>query len=195
MSLILLGFCLVFRPSPTLLKIHTIVFPCTFSNAHCGGSFQRTLCRARGGPPPTLLLASKHRSAALPTQCWWCILGHTRTPTHSTLLVVAYKHPSAGLPTQRWWCTRLNVCASAVRSCYITMRDNKKKNNTTHKHFTSLCPGLRTKKSLPKCILGHTRTPTHSTLLVVAYKHPSAAGEGPSNAHCVGPVAPPRHCY
>ena len=63
---------------------------------------------------------------------------HTRTPTHSTLLVVAYKHPSAGLPTQRWWCMRWNVCASAVRSCYyMTMRDNKKKKNTTHKHFTS----------------------------------------------------------
>ena len=72
---------------------------------------------------------------------------HTRTPTHSTLLVVAYNHPSAGLPTQRWWCMRLNVCASAVRSCPCGAFGTT---NTTHqKHFTSLCPGLR-KKSPPK---------------------------------------------
>ena len=79
-----------------------------------------------------------------------CILGHTHQHQHTLHL--------PGTQTNSWWCIsghthqhqRLNVCACAVRSCYITMRDNNKKNNTTHKHFTSLCPGLRTKISPPK---------------------------------------------
>ena len=44
---------------------------------------------------------------------------------------------------------RWNVCASAVRSCPCGgIWDNE--HNTHHNHFTSLCPGLRTKNPFPK---------------------------------------------
>ena len=63
-----------------VLPTHTVPGPC-----------QRTLKGVpgegvQGGarrPPPTLLVASKHRSAALPSQRWWCILGHTQQHQHT----------------------------------------------------------------------------------------------------------------
>ena len=142
------------------------------------------------------------------TTSLWFILGHTPTPTHTTLLVVASKHRLAAMPPQRWWCMRWNVCASAVRFCSCGAFETT---NTTHTRNSSLRCALGCGKKIPPknpsphpCktikfkrlrfksngatnytpgthttdwwfILGHTPTPTHTTPLVVASKHRSAA--------------------
>ena len=74
----------------------------------------------------TLLVKSKHRSAALPTQRWW------RTHQHTSTLLVTSKPRSAAVPTQRWW---------GIWDAHNT--------NNTHNKNSSLCCALDCGKIIP----------------------------------------------